>query len=207
MVVPECPRASATSWMFPVKSSADVAKPIISTLCLRGCSNGGNPPSIVFKKVTRPNRASQNCSPPAIPAPPIPLPGPIHPPVSITLPPPATQPSQCAVATEAITGFQKRSAAAQEQLNGPACTGTARFDCERTVQTDQSALTAVIAHKNQVCNPRFSRAESVVLGSSKRRTSRSRTIALTCVESGQGSAHIRLLPNRKNLLRIDYSKL
>ena len=24
---------------------------------------------------------------------------------------------------------------------------------------------------------------------------------------GQGSSHIRLLPNRKNLLRIDYSKL
>jgi hypothetical protein len=29
----------------------------------------------------------------------------------------------------------------------------------------------------------------------------------TMQQTGQGSSHIRLLPNRKNLLRIDYSKL
>jgi hypothetical protein len=29
----------------------------------------------------------------------------------------------------------------------------------------------------------------------------------TVEQTGQGSSHIRLLPNRKNLLKIDYSKL
>jgi len=104
-----------------------------------GCSNGGNPPNIVFEEVTLPNQASQTCPPPPIPPPP---------PV-----PPPPPPSQCTIATEAITGFQKRLAAAQTQLNGPTCTGTARFDCEKTAQADQIALTAAIAHKNQVCNP------------------------------------------------------
>jgi hypothetical protein len=29
----------------------------------------------------------------------------------------------------------------------------------------------------------------------------------TMQQTGQGSSHVRLMPNRKNLLRIDYSKL
>jgi hypothetical protein len=96
-----------------------------------GCPNGGNPPNIVFEEVSFPYQVSQSCPPPPIPPP----------------------PDQCALAKSAITGLQDQLAKAQALLNGPTCTGTAHFDCERTVQGDQIALTAAIAHKNQVCTP------------------------------------------------------
>jgi hypothetical protein len=38
-------------------------------------------------------------------------------------------------------------------------------------------------------------------------TSKSKITCSQCVPEGQGSTHIRLLPNRKNLLRVDYGKL
>jgi hypothetical protein len=37
--------------------------------------------------------------------------------------------------------------------------------------------------------------------------SRSDSLCNQMKRCGQGSSHIRLLPNRKNLLRIDWSKL
>jgi len=95
-----------------------------------GCPNGGDPRNIVFEEVSYPYQVSQSC-PPSIPSP----------------------PDQCASAKSAITGLQAQLAKAQALLNGPTCTGTAHFDCERTVQADQIALTAAIAHKNQVCTP------------------------------------------------------
>jgi hypothetical protein len=96
-----------------------------------GCPNRGDPPNIVFEEVSLPYQVSQSCPPPPIPPP----------------------PDQCALAKSAVTGLQAQFDNAQALVNGPTCKGSFHFDCVRTAKADQVALTAAIAHRNEVCNP------------------------------------------------------
>lgn len=100
-----------------------------------GCSNAGNPPSIVFEEITLASQSSPAC-PPAIPA-----------------PPPKPQPTPCQQATEAVAIAQTVLAKAQARLSDSTCKGPPSINCIKTVQADQAALTAAIAHKNKVCKP------------------------------------------------------
>ncbi len=99
-----------------------------------GCSNAGNPPSIVFEEITLACQKSLAC-PPVIPAPPPP------------------QLTACQQATEAVASDQTLLASAQARLSGPTCSGPASFNCIRTVQADQRLLSAEIVQKNKVCKP------------------------------------------------------
>jgi hypothetical protein len=102
-------------------------------LVLPGCSTAGIPPSIGFEEITVLGQRSLACPP------------------VILVPPPPPQPTPCQSATEGVTADQAILAKAQAALTGAACYGPARFDCERTIQTDQSLLNAAIIQKNKVC--------------------------------------------------------